>query len=131
MQVAVTVCQAIVDPSDLAAASAMALFFQLLGGAVWVSVAQNIFANKLIQSLNKKLASPSLTAEIVAAGATELRKILSGEELTTAIGSYMDGLKDAFILMTAVVGAAVVVTVACMVFDRRKLRKSVQVAGAA
>jgi hypothetical protein len=39
----------VVAVEDLSLASAQALFFQLLGGAIWLSVAQALFANTLIK----------------------------------------------------------------------------------
>lgn len=119
MQNAVIVAQAIVEPADLSTASAMALFFQLLGGAIWLAVGQALFTNKLISDLR---ARPSINAaQVVAAGATELRTLLSGEDLDYAIESYMAGLKDAYAVGIALGGATFVVVVLSVVFDRRRL----------
>lgn len=129
MQTAVIVAQAIVDPADLSTASAMALFFQLLGGAIWLSVGQSIFTNKLILDLKK---APSIdAASVVAAGATELRRILSGEDLSYAIDSYMAGLKNAYAIGIALGGATFVLVLSSIVFDRRKLPKGSAAAAAA
>lgn len=116
------VAQAVADPTDLSTASAMALFFQFLGGAIWLSVSQSLFSNKLVHSLDKIESVDA--ADLLAAGATELRNRLSGQNLIYAIESYMSALKDAFILSIALGGAAFVVTAFTMVFDRRRLDKS-------
>lgn len=80
MQIAVIVSQGVVNPADLSEASAMALFFQLLGGAIFVSVAQSLFTNKLISSLASNVGGVEPSA-VVSAGATELRRLLNGEQL--------------------------------------------------
>lgn len=129
MQTAVIVAQAIVDPADLSTASALALFFQLLGGAVWLSVGQSIFTNKLILNLHKE-ASIDVGA-VVAAGATELRKVLSGQDLTYAVNSYMAGLKDAYAVGIALAGTTFILMVSSIIFDRRRLGKGSAVAASA
>ncbi|KAK4503482.1 hypothetical protein PRZ48_004397 [Zasmidium cellare] len=129
MQTAVIVAQAVSAPADLSTASAMALFFQLLGGAIWLSVGQSIFTNQLVLDLKK---APSIDpGAVVAAGATELRKVLSGQDLSYAIDSYMAGLKNAYAVDIALGGAAVVLVVWSLVFDRRRLNKASAVAAAA
>lgn len=99
----------------------MALFFQLLGGAIWLSVGQSLFTNKLILDLNKVQTINS--AQLIAAGATELRRLLSGDELRYAVDSYMAGLKDAYAVAIALGGATFVVVSLSIVFDRRRLGK--------
>ena len=121
--------QNVLDTSDLSSASATALFFQLMGGAIWLSVSQSLFANKLIAKL---MAIEGLNpAVIVAAGATDLRNVLSGVQLDEAIDSYMSGLKDAYALSIALGGTAWILAIVMIVFDRRRLSKGVVVVGAA
>ena len=48
-QVPTTAAQSLVEPSDLSAVSSMILFFQTIGGALWVSAGQSGFANTLIK----------------------------------------------------------------------------------
>ena len=122
MQIAVIVCQGVSAPKDLSEASAIALFFQLLGGAVSISVAQAAFSNKLIQSLTTKL-GVQVAGEVLAAGATGLRDLLTGSELQAALESYMLGLKDSYVVSIALAGVCVLVAVLSVVFDRRKLGK--------
>ena len=119
MQVAVIVSQNVVDSADLSTASAMALFFQLLGGAVWLSVAQSLFSNKLIQELEKNVKSVG-AGEIFAVGATKLRDLLHGDELHAAIESYMAALKNGYTLTIALAGLSVFIGIFSIVLDRRK-----------
>ncbi|KAL9083280.1 MAG: hypothetical protein Q9165_008586 [Trypethelium subeluteriae] len=120
VQVAVIVCQSIVDPADLSAASAMVLFFQLGAASVWLSIAQALFGNKLIQLLAKDFGA-TRGDQIFAAGATSLRSLLSGKEVGLAVQGYVAGLKDAYVVSIALAGFATVVVIAAMFFDRRRL----------
>lgn len=86
-----------------------------------MSVGQSLFTNKLILQLSKS--NTINAATIIAAGATELRKVLSGADLTYAVESYMAGLKDAYALIVALGSASVVVVIFGIVFDRRRLGK--------
>lgn len=120
VQIAIIACQALVDASDLATASAMALFFQLVAGAIWLSVAQTVFANRLLQTLGSAFGDRA--HEIFDAGPIGMRGILDADELQTAIWAYMQGLKAAYAVALALGGAAVVVSAVFFIVDRRKLK---------
>lgn len=122
MQLAVMVGQAVVDPVDISFISSMALFFQTIGGAVSVSVAQVIFTNKLIKALERNV--PGLDPRLViSTGATELRRTIESDQLHGTMKSHMEGLKDTYALAVALAGAAVVVGALSVMFDRRRLHK--------
>jgi hypothetical protein len=120
IQVAIIVSQAIVPAEDVSSITAIMIFFQTISGAVFVSVGQSLFANKLLATVPKLLpgVSPAL---VLATGATELRNSFTPEQLPAIIRSYMDGLKDAYILGIALGCGATLVAAAAIVFDRRKL----------
>ena len=127
VQIAIIACQALVDTSDLATVSAMALFFQLLAGAVWLSVAQTLFGNRLLKSLAGTFGSERAHS-LFHAGPLEMRAMLSAEELKIAVEAYMEGLKEAYAVALALGAAALVVSVVAVVVDRRKLGKGVAAA---
>jgi hypothetical protein len=108
------------------------IFFQTISGAIFVSVGQSVFANKLIQTVPQLVPSvdPKL---VVATGATELRKVFTSSELPGIIASYMAGLKDAYALGIALSGLAVIVAAIMTVFDWRRLgeHEKKQMGGAA
>jgi len=52
-QIIVAVSQGIVAIKMVAAASATGIFFQIIGGSIWINVDQNIFADKLIQLIER------------------------------------------------------------------------------
>lgn len=124
VQIALIACQALVDAPDLSTVSAMALFFQLLAGAVWLSVAQTLFGNKLLSSLVRKFGSARADS-LFHAGPLEMRAMLSKEELQDAVEAYMEGIKTAYAVALALGAAALVVSVVAFVVDRRKLGKGV------
>lgn len=124
MQITMVLAQDQAAQADLSAASANSLFFQTAAGAAWISVAQSLSTNMLLQGLRRDVHSIS-PAMVVAAGATELRNMVSDAELRKAIEAYMGGLRAAFALGIALSIAALLTGVASMVFDRRKLSKGV------
>jgi hypothetical protein len=124
VQIALIACQALVDSSDLSTVSAMALFFQLLAGAVWLSIAQTLFGNRLLRALSREFGSERAHA-LFHAGPLGMRGMLSTEELKIAVGTYMEGLKDAYTVAMALGAVALLVSVVAVVVDRRKLGKGV------
>ena len=99
--------QALAAPTDIAATSAMLLFFQTMGGAFMVSAAQTAFTNRLIERLS--LYSPGTNVgAVIATGVQELRVRYHGGELDAIINSYMDGLKVSFALIIAFTGATTI-----------------------
>lgn len=120
VQVAIIVCQSLVKPADLSPVSAIALFFQLLAGAVWLSIAQVLFGNRLVRDLTAAFGSSVKAHDIFRAGPAGMRGILSHDELNVAIRAYMAGLKDAYAVSIALGSVASVVAVGALVFDRRK-----------
>lgn len=120
IQVPIIVSQAISLSQDISSITAIMIFFQTISGAIFVSVGQSVFANKLIQTVPKLVpgVDPGL---VVATGATELRKVFTSSELPGIIASYMAGLKDAYALGIALAGIAVIVSAVATVIDWRRL----------
>lgn len=121
IQIPIIVGQAVVPASDVSSVSALALFFQSMAAALFISVSQSLFANRLIKAVKQNVQGLD-PAIVVGTGATELRKVFSAAQLAGVIESFMAGLQDAFTLAIAVGGVAVLVSVAVVVFDRRNLK---------
>ena len=80
-----------------------------MGGAVFVSAAQSVFSNRLLQALS--IDAPGIGPEkVLATGASELRDSFSTAELPGLLNSYMEGLRGAFALGIALAVAAVVMS---------------------
>ncbi|KAK7555885.1 MFS gliotoxin efflux transporter glia [Phyllosticta citricarpa] len=130
IQVPVIVGQAVVPASDVSSMTAILIFWQTVAGAIFVSVGQSLFSNRLVQEVGQHVAGvdPKL---VVATGATELRGVFEGAQLQGILEAYMAGLKDAYALAIALAGVATVVAIVMVVWDRRKLEKGQGGAGAA
>ena len=104
-QIPVIVNQSLVTPSDLSSVTAQTLFFQTIGGAVFISAAQAIFANRLLARvvITAPNANPAL---VIATGATELSKFFTGDELQGILVAYLAGLKITFALAIATAGVS-------------------------
>jgi MFS family permease len=95
-QTSTLVAQTVLSEHDVSTGLALMFLMQQLGGSVFLSVAQNIFSNKLVRSLS---GVADLDAKaIVNTGATNLRKIVPPSELKTVISVYSYALTRVFIL---------------------------------
>ncbi|KAL9091633.1 MAG: hypothetical protein Q9165_004709 [Trypethelium subeluteriae] len=129
IQVPIIVAQGVVEPTDLSSATAMLLFFQTLAGAVFISVAQTIFSNELVKAVAHN--APSVNAgQVVLTGATDIRSAYPAEVVPAIIQSFMDALKNTYILAIACAGLSAVTAFAIAAFDWRTL-KGQKVGGAA
>ena len=85
------------------------MFFNSLGGAVAISIAQNVFSNTLVKQVPKYTTGVD-PAVIVASGATTLRQIVPPDQLQGVLTAYTYALDHAFILPIAVAGLAFVIS---------------------
>ncbi|KAF2762014.1 putative major facilitator superfamily transporter [Pseudovirgaria hyperparasitica] len=100
VQIPFVAVQVVTSEKDMPVANAIAIFFNSLGGAVSISITQNIFAN----TLSKELASraPEVNAPlIIASGATQLRTLVPPRLLPQVLDAYMKGITTAFVLPIA------------------------------
>ncbi|KUJ18298.1 MFS general substrate transporter [Mollisia scopiformis] len=127
LQVPIISAQAIVDPSDLASATAMILFFQTIGGAFFVSAGEVAFTNILLQKLPTD--APSVNPQsVVAVGVTQIRATYAADVVPGIVNSYMSGLKVAYAIAIASAGISVF---AALFSKWRNLKGKVQMGGAA
>ena len=120
IQIAIIVSQGSVAKADISSITAIMIFFQTIAGAIFVSSAQSLFTNRLVQVVPQY--APGLNPNVVVAtGATQLRETFSAKDLPGVIKAYMAGLKDAYILAIALGGAAFLVAILILLFDRKKL----------
>ncbi|EPS40160.1 hypothetical protein H072_6032 [Dactylellina haptotyla CBS 200.50] len=105
-QVPILAVQTVLHIDDIPVGTAIITFFQSLGGALFISVGQNIFSNGLKKGLETYI--PELpSAVFLFSGATEIESILARLGLPERIGdvrqAYMVGLKDTYRLDVALV----------------------------
>lgn len=103
MQIPMMDNQASVEPSDISSISSITLFFQIIGGAFFVSAGQAAFANQLVRSL--ATTAPDLDPhKVLSVGATNIRKVFAPAQIPAIVAAYMHGLKVTFALVIASVG---------------------------
>lgn len=91
---------AIIPEIDLPIATGIGVFFQFLGGAIFLGIAENIFVSGLKDGLAKY--APDLNAaNIVAAGAVGLHKVVADADLPRAILAYNDAIMGVLYLGVA------------------------------
>lgn len=97
--------QNVLPRADVPLGLALMFFMQQLGGSVFLSIGQNIFASKLVGSLSEIVGLDAKA--IINTGATDLRSIVPSSELNTVVEAYSYALTRVFIL-TAVLSACMI-----------------------
>lgn len=100
----ILVVQTVLPLSDVPIGTTAVQFFQTLGGALFVSVAQAAFSDGIISGLKEH--APTLNPELfINSGATSLRRILkeTGQEdqLEGVLKAYVRGLSNTFWIAVA------------------------------
>jgi hypothetical protein len=86
--------------------------FNALSGAYFVTAAQSLFANRLLEEL--ATSAPNVdVAKVLATGATQIREVFAGADLEAVIRVYMVGIKDVFLFSLA--GTALTVLLALLI----------------
>ena len=99
MQQPITAAQTVLSKQDISIGASLIFFMRLLGGSIFISVAENIFTNKLISNLSH---IPGLdSAAIAEAGALDLQTSVSPEYLPEVLVGYNNALKCAFYVTVA------------------------------
>lgn len=112
MQQPLMAVQTVLDITDVPTGTSLLIFLQTLGGALFVSVGQNVFTNKLVSGLATY--APGLDSKIVlATGATSIQKTIEKQYLAGVTIAYNDALTLAFKVATAMsalsfIGAVVI-----------------------
>jgi hypothetical protein len=100
MQMPMIVTQTALKTEDVPSGTAIVMFSQTLGGAIFVSVAQNVFQNQLLH--NVQMDAPGAdAARVVGAGATMLRSIIAGPALEPVLQAYNDAVTQTFYVAVA------------------------------
>lgn len=88
--------------------AAIIMFFNSLGGAISISIAQNIFSNQLIKQI--PIYAPEVDpAVVIQAGATYLRHVVPAESLDGVLQAYAKALDTTFIPPIAFAGLSFIV----------------------
>ncbi|KAJ6603601.1 major facilitator superfamily transporter [Mycena vulgaris] len=100
MQQPMLAVQNVLVLQDVPIGTSIIKFSQTLGGALFISIAQNVFANKLVSGLVENVpgVSPKL---VLSAGATSLKDAVAPEFLAGVLEAYNQALVAAFYVAIA------------------------------
>ncbi|KAF1941820.1 MFS general substrate transporter [Clathrospora elynae] len=100
VQIPFVAVQVVASEKDMPTANACVMFFNSLGGALSISIAQNIFVNTLSKEIPKYV--PGFNPKTIAqAGATNLREVVPENLLPGVLHGYNNAIVTAFILAIA------------------------------
>ena len=106
MQQAIIAAQTVLKLDDVPVGTSLIIFMQTLGGALFISVAQNIFTNRLVSNLLEKV--PTLDPSIVLkTGATSLKGAVNAALLPDVLLAYNDALTQTFYVSLAVAALSI------------------------
>jgi MFS family permease len=98
LQLPLIAVQAVLDISEIPVATALVIFMQLFGAAIFVSVGESVLTNKLVCYISQ--VAPGVDAvAISSSGATNIKNAVPEEYLHGAIQVYNDGLVEVFQLV--------------------------------
>ncbi|KAI5811474.1 major facilitator superfamily domain-containing protein [Peziza echinospora] len=102
IQVPMIAAQTVLKMEDVPTGVAAIVFAQSLGGALFISVGNNVFSNELIKGILK--VAPNVTAaQILQTGATSIRQstLFTAEQLPKVIEAYNDALVRCYYVAVA------------------------------
>ncbi|KAF4769213.1 hypothetical protein N7455_008931 [Penicillium solitum] len=105
-QIPMTAVQGFSKPEDVASSTGIMLMCQSISGTYFVLVAQSLFANRMLQTLESSNSTIDSSLAL-GTGAAEVQHVFTGEELTAVTNAYMVGIKDVFAFNLAGAVAAV------------------------
>ncbi|KAI4212412.1 MAG: hypothetical protein LQ351_004844 [Letrouitia transgressa] len=98
LQLPLIAVQTVLDMSEIPLATALMIFLQLFGAAVFVSVGESVLTNKLVSYISQSV--PGIDAVAAAgAGATKIRDMIPPEYLQGVIQTYNDALTQVFLII--------------------------------
>ncbi|KAL9006983.1 MAG: hypothetical protein Q9188_000271 [Gyalolechia gomerana] len=107
MQQPLMAAQTVLPLDDVPIGTTVIIFVQTLGGALFISVAQNIFTNRLIENLIADV--PSLNPEIVLhSGATNLRDAVDPASLAGVLRAYNSAITQTFYVSLAMAAFSII-----------------------
>jgi hypothetical protein len=100
MQQTLIAIQVVLPVGDIPIGTAIMMFTQTLGGALFIAVGQNVFANQLRKNLH--LAVPDLDIGLVLrTGVTELKNTIQPSHITGVLSAYNESLTQTFYVSLA------------------------------
>ncbi|KAJ7174071.1 major facilitator superfamily domain-containing protein [Mycena crocata] len=107
MQQPILASQTVLSLEDIPVGTSLVMLMESLGGAIFVSVGQNIFSNQLISGLTSRVPGVD-PASVLNAGATSLRNSVDAQYLPSVLSVYNQALVSAFYVSIAMAGLSLV-----------------------
>ena len=105
MQQPALAAQTVLAERDVPTGTSLMFFSQTLGGAVFISIAQNVFTNKLAEGV---ATVPGLNPHLlVNIGATQLRQFIPAQYIPLVLSAYNFALTKAFTVGLAIACASI------------------------
>ena len=118
--------QVVLPRKDVPTGASLVYFSQSLGGSIAVSIGSNIFNNGLISGLEAAKIPNLDPSAIVNAGATELRSIVSQQDLPIVLEIYNTAVMGAFKVALAFACVSIVGAVGMEFRSVKKAKKSIE-----
>lgn len=107
MQLPLIAVQTVLDITDVPVGTSIIVFAQTLGGALFVSIAQSVFQNKLVEGLAEH--APSIDSSIIlATGATSIQSTVAKDVLPGVTLAYNNALTMTFLVATAMAALTII-----------------------
>lgn len=128
VQIPFIAVQVVLNKKDIPVGNAVAIFFNSLGGAISISIAQNIFSNTLVKEIPKYTSGVN-PAIIIMAGATHIREVTPPSQLVGVLYAYNIAVTHSYILSIA---CASIVFVVSLGFEWKSVKgQKIEIGGAA
>ncbi|KAM0718968.1 hypothetical protein Q7P37_006040 [Cladosporium fusiforme] len=120
MQQANLAAQTVLKRPDVPTGLALTVFAQTMGGAIFISVGQNVLTSNLVKGITQLV--PDIDpASIVNTGATDLRHLVPADLLPAVLEVYNDALRQVFLIGT---GMAAVSILGALGFEWKSVKTS-------
>ena len=107
MQQALIAAQTVLHIDDVPVGTSLIMFMQTLGGALFISVAENIFTNKLSSNIASRV--PSIEPSIILkTGATSLKHAINSNLLPDVLIAYNKALTQTFYVSLALAAFSII-----------------------
>lgn len=106
MQQAQLAAQTVLKRVDVPTGLALIVFMQTMGGAIFISVGQNILTSNLVRGISQLVEGVD-PAMIVNIGATELRNLVPAEQLPAVLEVYNQALRQVFLITVGLSAVAI------------------------
>lgn len=108
MQQTMVAVQASLEGSDVSIGTAIIIFSQTLGGALFICVAQNVFQNKLVSNVAAANVAGLDPALVIGVGATEVHTLIAKEYLPVVLEAYNGAVANTFYVSVVMASLSIV-----------------------